>query len=76
MNSSNMNSYGHFMGSVYMQGTLDSGDTAWMLTATVLVFFMTIPGLGIYFSGAVRDKGVIACELNEVIMIRITRVCI
>ena len=58
----NLNSFSYFQGSVYKQGTLDSGDTAWMLAATALVFFMTIPGLGVYYSGAVRDKSVIACE--------------
>ena len=62
MESSSMNSFSYFQGSVYKQGTLDSGDTAWMLAATALVFFMTIPGLGVYYSGAVRDKSVIACE--------------
>jgi len=32
---------------------LDSGDTAWMLTATALVLMMTIPGLGLFYSGMV-----------------------
>src|SRR5215218_5851682 len=34
---------------------VDTGDTAWMLTATALVLFMTI-GLGIFYSGLVRAK--------------------
>lgn len=45
-------------------GTLNSGDTAWMLTATALVLLMTMPGLAIYYSGMVRDKNVLACKLN------------
>ena len=64
----NLNSFSYFQGSVYKQGTLDSGDTAWMLAATALVFFMTIPGLGVYYSGAVRDKSVIACEYWQCIL--------
>lgn len=42
--------------------TLNSGDTAWMLTATALVLLMTMPGLAIYYSGMVRDKNVLACK--------------
>ncbi|MCH7959257.1 MAG: ammonium transporter [Candidatus Hydrogenedentes bacterium] len=39
---------------------LDSGDTAWMLTATVLVLFMTIPGLSLFYAGLVRAKNVLS----------------
>ncbi len=35
---------------------LSSGDTAWMLVATVLVLFMTIPGLSLFYAGMVRAK--------------------
>ncbi|WP_456373957.1 ammonium transporter [Thiolapillus sp.] len=35
---------------------LSSGDTAWMLTATALVLFMTIPGLSLFYAGMVRAK--------------------
>ena len=34
----------------------DTGDTAWMLTATALVLFMTIPGLSLFYAGLVRSK--------------------
>ncbi|MDP1632131.1 MAG: ammonium transporter [Caulobacter sp.] len=40
--------------------TLDTGDTAWMLTSTVLVLMMTIPGLALFYGGMVRKKNVIA----------------
>ncbi|MGQ0656792.1 MAG: ammonium transporter [Chromatiales bacterium] len=36
--------------------TIDTGDTAWLLTATALVLFMTIPGLALFYSGLVRAK--------------------
>ena len=39
---------------------IDSGDTAWMLTATALVLFMTIPGLALFYAGLVRTKNVLS----------------
>ena len=39
---------------------LDSGNTAWMLTSTVLVLFMTIPGLALFYAGMVRSKNVLS----------------
>ena len=39
---------------------LNSGDTAWMLTSTVLVLFMTIPGLALFYGGLVRAKNVLS----------------
>ncbi len=41
-------------------GSIDSGDTAWMITATVLVLFMTIPGLSLFYGGLVRTKNVLS----------------
>jgi Amt family ammonium transporter len=42
------------------EGGLNSGDTAWMLTATALVLFMTIPGLSLFYAGMVRAKNVLS----------------
>ena len=39
---------------------LDSGDTAWILTSTALVLFMTIPGLSLFYAGLVRTKNVLS----------------
>lgn len=39
---------------------INSGDTAWMITATVLVLFMTIPGLSLFYAGMVRSKNVLS----------------
>jgi len=39
---------------------LDSGDTAWLLTSTALVLFMTLPGLALFYSGLVRSKNVLS----------------
>ena len=38
----------------------DTGNTAWMLTATALVLFMTIPGLSLFYAGLVRAKNVLS----------------
>ena len=40
--------------------TLDTGDTAWILTSTALVLFMTIPGLAFFYAGLVTSKNVLA----------------
>src|SRR5262245_57991994 len=40
--------------------TLDTGDTAWMLTATALVLLMTIPGLALFYGGMVRRKNALS----------------
>jgi len=42
------------------EAALNSGDTAWMLTATALVLFMTIPGLALFYAGMVRAKNVLS----------------
>ncbi len=40
--------------------TANSGDTAWLLTSTALVLFMTLPGLAAFYSGLVRTKNVLS----------------
>ncbi|MDD1506476.1 ammonium transporter [Pseudomonas sp. CNPSo 3701] len=44
--------------------TLNSGDTAWMLTSTALVLFMTIPGLALFYAGMVRSKNVLSVMMQ------------
>jgi Amt family ammonium transporter len=39
--------------------TIDTGDTAWMLTSTALVLLMTLPGLALFYGGLVRAKNVL-----------------
>lgn len=46
--------------SLAMADELSAGDTAWMLTATVLVLFMTIPGLSLFYAGMVRSKNALS----------------
>jgi Amt family ammonium transporter len=43
---------------------LDSGNTAWILTATALVLFMTLPGLALFYAGLVRSKNVLSVMMH------------
>ncbi|WP_165674113.1 ammonium transporter [Metapseudomonas otitidis] len=43
---------------------LNSGDTAWMIVATALVLFMTIPGLALFYGGMVRSKNVLSVMMQ------------
>lgn len=42
------------------EATLSAGDTAWMLTSTLLVLMMTLPGLSLFYAGLVRSKNVLS----------------
>jgi Amt family ammonium transporter len=44
--------------------TLDSGNTAWMITATALVLFMTLPGLALFYGGLVQSKNVLSVLMH------------
>jgi len=44
----------------FAEDTLNSGDTAWMITATALVLLMTLPGLALFYGGMVRKKNVLS----------------
>lgn len=44
---------------------LNSGDTAWMLVSTLLVLFMTLPGLALFYSGMVRKKNILSMMVQS-----------
>ena len=46
--------------SVSVAGEINQANTAWILTATALVLFMTIPGLSLFYAGLVRSKNVLS----------------
>jgi len=46
------------------QDELSAGDTAWMLTSTALVLFMTIPGLSLFYAGMVRAKNALSVMMQ------------
>ena len=46
----------------------DTGDTAWMLTATALVLFMTLPGLALFYGGLVQGKNVLSVLMQCLVL--------
>ncbi|VFM96097.1 MAG: ammonium transporter [Candidatus Kentron sp. G] len=46
------------------ESALDGANTAWILTATALVLFMTIPGLSLFYAGLVRTKNVLSIMMQ------------
>ena len=44
---------------------LDTGDTAWILSATALVLFMTLPGLALFYAGLVQAKNVVSVLMHH-----------
>ncbi len=53
---------------------LNSGDTAWMLTATALVMLMTVPGVALYYGGLVKRENVLNTLFMSIIAFAITSV--
>lgn len=48
---------------------IDSGNTAWIIVATVLVMMMTIPGLAFFYGGLVRRKNVLSIMMQCVVLV-------
>jgi Amt family ammonium transporter len=53
-------------GMAFAEDKLNSGDTAWMITATVLVLLMTLPGLALFYGGMVRKKNVLSMCMQTI----------
>ncbi|MCB1614851.1 MAG: ammonium transporter [Pseudomonadales bacterium] len=49
-----------FLPAITLADELNGADTAWILTSTALVLFMTIPGLSLFYAGLVRNKNVLS----------------
>lgn len=47
---------------------LDSGNTAWIIIATILVMLMTIPGLALFYGGLVRKKNILSILMQCLIL--------
>src|SRR5687768_15152148 len=45
--------------------SFDTGDTAWMLTSTLLVLMMTVPALALFYGGLVRSKNVLSTLMHS-----------
>lgn len=50
---------------------VDTGDTAWMIVATALVLFMSIPGLAMFYGGLVRRKNVLNVLMQVFILVAV-----
>ncbi|MEZ5463481.1 ammonium transporter [Dokdonella sp.] len=48
--------------------TVDKGDVAWMLTSTLLVLLMTVPGLALFYGGMVRSKNVLSVLIQVMVI--------
>jgi len=53
---------------------VDKGDTAWLLTSSVLVLMMTIPGLFLFYGGLVRGKNVLGTIMQSFILVALISV--
>ena len=51
--------------------TINTGDTAWMVVATILVLFMSIPGLSLFYGGLVRRKNVLNIFMQVFILVAV-----
>ena len=51
-------------GAALAETALDTGDTAWMLTSTALVLFMTLPGLSLFYAGLTRASSVLSVMMQ------------
>jgi len=47
-------------GAAHAEDVIDSGDTAWMMTSTLLVLMMALPGLALFYGGLVRTKNILS----------------
>ena len=47
-----------------MDQSLDTGNTAWVLTSTALVLFMTLPGVALFYAGLVQSKNVLSVMMQ------------
>ena len=48
---------------------LDTGNTAWMITATALVLLMSIPGIALFYGGLVRQKNVLSVIMQTMLIV-------
>jgi len=57
--------FGMVSAPAFASDALNSGDTAWILTATALVLFMTLPGLALFYAGLVQSKNIVSVLMHH-----------
>jgi len=55
--------------------TMDKGDTAWMIVATILVLAMTVPGLALFYGGLVRAKNMLSVLMQVFVIACVMMIC-
>ena len=50
------------------EAVLDTGDTAWIMTSTALVLFMTLPGLALFYGGLVNSRYVVSALMQLIVI--------
>ncbi|MEJ2227462.1 MAG: ammonium transporter [Alphaproteobacteria bacterium] len=63
-----------FASPAFAQSHFDTGNTAWMLTSSALVFLMTIPGVALLYAGFVRKKNAISIAMQVFITVCVVTV--
>ena len=56
------------------EATMDKGDVAWMMTSTILVLFMILPGLSLFYGGLVRTKNMLSVLMQCTIITAVVMV--
>ncbi len=71
-NSVNFNNVKNFLITIFLClfsfpafAEINNGDTAWILTSTALVLFMTLPGLALFYAGLVNSKNVVSVLMQH-----------
>ena len=54
--------------------TLDSGNTAWIMVATILVLLMSIPGVAFFYGGVVRQKNVLSVIMQTLFVVGVVSI--
>ena len=53
---------------------LDTGNTAWIIVATILVLLMTIPGIALFYGGLVRQKNVLSIVMQSLVIVAVVSI--
>ena len=53
---------------------LDSGNTAWLIVATILVLLMSIPGIALFYGGLVRQKNILSIIMQTLLIVGVVSI--
>lgn len=64
----------YMIGSIAPLLAMDSGNTAWIITATILVLLMSIPGIALFYGGLVRQKNVLSLIMQTIFIVGVVSI--